>query len=201
MNLKHLAFSDFVSLVSPLAASAATCSPTVFGDGVCDCGCGSNDTDCPAGTFKICQVSHCASGQVPWEHTPSACMASACGDGWKDTASGEVCDDGNALASGGCSANCKTVNPGYVCGEGASGCKLAPVDSGTPVVDAGRPDAGAAIPDAGAPVVDAGMPPLADAGTMAQPAPSGGCAAIPAPALALSALALWFTRRQASRRR
>lgn len=118
--------------LAPVTAAAQTCASTLFGDGTCDCGCGSVDPDCPTGAkFTACQRSHCAAGSVPWEHQPSSCMGSACGDGWADTASGEVCDDGNALASGGCSANCAAVNAGYTCGERASGCMVAPVDAGT----------------------------------------------------------------------
>lgn len=85
-------------------------------------------------------------------------MASACGDGWNDTVGGEVCDDKNALASGGCSANCRAVNAGYVCGERATGCQTAPVDAGA-TVDAGTmPDAGTMMTN------DAGVTGTPDAG-------------------------------------
>lgn len=157
----------------PTVVLAQTCPAAVFGDGRCDCGCGTVDSDCPAGAkFTACQVTHCAAGTVPWEHNPHTCMASACGDGWNDTASGEVCDDGNALASGGCAANCRAVNAGYVCGEGASGCRAAPVD-------AGAADAGAVVPDAGQMMtVDAGVMATADAGAQVTSTPmTPGCSA------------------------
>jgi cysteine-rich repeat protein len=122
----------FALSLAPAAASAQTCASTLFGDGVCDCGCGTIDSDCPTGSkFDACQRSHCAAGQVPWEHQPYSCMASACGDGWADPNAGEACDDGNALASGGCSASCGAVNAGYACGERASGCQVAPADAGS----------------------------------------------------------------------
>lgn len=165
--------------LTPLTAMAQRCVGTTLSDLVCDCGCGSLDPACPVGDFIVCAADHCPAGQVPWEHGPSQCMSSACGDGWNDPASGEVCDDGNALAGGGCSADCRSVTPGYVCGERAKGCHLAPADAGTSA-DGGtvRPDAGA---DAGSDVrADAGQ--ADDAGTGAQadagdssPMPMGGC--------------------------
>jgi len=152
----RLALSLTLALtLCPAAALAQTCAAAVFGDGRCDCGCGAVDSDCPAGAkFTACQVSHCTADQVPWEHTPQSCMPSACGDGWNDTVGGEVCDDKNALASGGCSANCRAVNPGYVCGERATGCQVAP-DAGAVAPDAGSmmpADAGVTAPDAGSQV-------------------------------------------------
>ena len=163
-----LAVSFFPSVVL-----AQTCAAAVFGDGRCDCGCGTVDSDCPAGAkFDACQVTHCAAGTVPWEHNPHTCMASACGDGWNDPASGEVCDDGNALAGGGCAANCRAVTSGYVCGEGATGCRAAPVD-------AGAPDAGVVVPDAGQLMtVDAGVTAAPDAGAQVPLNPmTPGCGA------------------------
>ena len=181
----------------PLTATAATCAAALLGNGLCDCGC--TDSDCPSvSDFAMCQSNQCPAGRVPWEHGPTMCMGSACGDGWKDTATGEVCDDGNALASGGCSANCRAVNPGYVCGEGASGCRLAPVDAGTPMMDAGAPavDAGTPAVDAGTPAVDAGTPAggSVDAGVDADPRHSQGCTSVPAQLV--GALALLLVRRR-----
>lgn len=103
-----------------------TCEEGFYEDGTCDCGCGAPDPDCTMSTFEGCMRSGCGTGKVPWEHAPESCMTSACGDGWQDEAMGEVCDDGDAIASGGCSADCKTVNAGYVCGERADKCSLAP---------------------------------------------------------------------------
>jgi cysteine-rich repeat protein len=168
----------------PSLARAAVCDPSVFGDGVCDCGCGTVDSDCASSDFHGCQVSHCPSGQVPWEHRSSTCMTSACGDGWKDTAAGEACDDGNALASGGCSADCKTVTAGYECGEGASGCHAIYVDAG-PVVDAGS-----VTPDAGSPVDES------DAGTDDSKVPARGCATAPGSVTLLGVLAAWAAYRR-----
>lgn len=168
-----------------LPARADTCDPSVFGDGVCDCGCGTRDSDCAAGTFVVCKVSHCAAGQVPWHQTPSSCMTSACGDGWKDTAAGEACDDGNALAGGGCSADCQTVTAGYECGERAAGCHLIFVDAG-PETDAG------VTADAGTPTE------AADAGSETQ-VPAQGCATAPAPMLMLGAMTVWGARRRRGR--
>jgi cysteine-rich repeat protein len=193
--LSRLATLLFVSLsLAPLTAQAQQCAATLFGDGVCDCGCGTADPDCGAGaTFANCVRSHCTAGKVPWEHTPSTCMTSACGDGWKDPAAGEACDDGNALASGGCSASCGAVSSGYVCGEGAAGCHLAPIDAGSPTPDAGSTvDAGTdAGLGAGGGAGAAGGGSGADAGT--DPAPQqGGCSTVPASTL-IGALALWLT--------
>lgn len=100
-----------------------SCDPQWYEDGICDCGCTVRDVDCPRGFFDICQRHGCPEGQVPWEHRPDSCMRSACGDGWVDDNLGEVCDDREALDSGGCSADCRTVNPGWTCGERAEGCE------------------------------------------------------------------------------
>ncbi|MBE2254353.1 MAG: hypothetical protein IAE78_32800 [Myxococcus sp.] len=169
MNLRLPLTLSLAVTFFPAVGAAQTCLATVFGDGKCDCGCGVVDSDCPAGAkFTACEVTHCGPGTVPWEHNPHTCMMSACGDGWNDTAGNEVCDDGNALASGGCAANCRAVNPGYVCGAGASGCRLAPADGGQG--DAGAPDAGAPAIDAGATVADGGQ-------VLGPTATTQGCAA------------------------
>ncbi|MEN9800639.1 MAG: hypothetical protein RL653_4336 [Pseudomonadota bacterium] len=175
-------------LLAPAAARAAPCDAALFGDSVCDCGCGTVDPDCAQGTFTVCERSHCAAGQVPWEHSPASCMASACGDGWNDPARGESCDDGNALAGGGCSATCAAVSAGYECGERASGCRLAPVDAGSPAA----PDAGVShAQDAGAGT---------DAGSDQPAGSAGGCAAAGGTPLAWAALGWMLTRRSARSR-
>lgn len=185
--------------LTPLAAMAQRCDTATLGDTVCDCGCGSTDTACSAGNFIVCATNHCPAGQVPWESSPSACMTSACGDGWNDTASGEVCDDGNALAAGGCSADCRAVTAGYVCGEAAKGCHLAPIDAGTPAMDAGtQPADGGTATDAGQ--SDAGAPGnlQPDAGGDGSRAPTGGCSS--APGFVFTALAsLLALRRRRSK--
>ncbi|MCU0701088.1 MAG: hypothetical protein MUC96_31655 [Myxococcaceae bacterium] len=164
-----------------LAAPAVfACDASTRGDGVCDCGCGTVDPDCGAG-FGACVRNHCPAGQVPWEHQPETCMSSACGDGWRDERTNEACDDGDALPRGGCSADCKQVNPGFSCGERAAGC--------TRTGDAGLPQA----PDAGN-----GMAP--DAGpAMDSPMPRGGCTSAPA-WLTAGALVVWAGRRRALKR-
>jgi cysteine-rich repeat protein len=174
---------SFLLLFAPTWASAGPCDAALFGDGTCDCGCGSVDPDCPQGTFTVCQRSHCAAGQVPWEHSPADCMASACGDGWNDPARGEACDDGNAIASGGCSAGCNTVSAGYSCGERAEGCRLAPTDAGTGAQDAGT---------AGGTGADAGTAPPSNTGN--------GCAAGGSAGMAWAALGWMFGRRSTRRR-
>lgn len=159
-------------LVVALAAPAQTppgnwtCGAGLYGDAVCDCGCGATDTDCSSTNFASCDRNGCTGGQVPWEHANASCMANTCGDGWKG--GGEACDDGDALAGGGCNASCSAVSGGYVCGENAEGCYVA-ADAGT-AADAGAVvDAGVAA-DAGA-IVDAGEddPPVGDAGAAPEP--------------------------------
>jgi hypothetical protein len=99
-----------------------SCDGTLFADGTCDCGCGALDVDdCGQSTeFDNCVRSGCPQGQAPWEHENFSCMASACGDGWKDDE--ETCDDFDALAGGGCNADCSAVTAGFTCGIGAEGC-------------------------------------------------------------------------------
>jgi cysteine-rich repeat protein len=110
------------------AAPNWRCEERQYGDEVCDCGCGRADSDCSGSTFEMCERSGCAAGQVPWEHSPESCMSTACGDGWVDAAAGEVCDDGEALAGGGCAADCKAVNAGWRCGQRAERCVRAAAD-------------------------------------------------------------------------
>lgn len=181
----------------------APCVAANFGDGVCDCGCGTVDPDCgpPApgkSEFTVCVQNHCASGRVPWEHMPSACMNSACGDGWADTAAGEVCDDGNALNSGGCAANCRSVTAGYDCGAGALGCRLAPVDAGQPDAGVQQRDAGSTSADAGTDAGAGAQEPDAGSPTGEQPGdamPKTGCSAMGGDLLVLGLL---LTRRRRS---
>lgn len=110
-----------------------TCDVAFYQDGVCDCGCTAKDPDCGAGTFTVCERHACPEGKAPWEHEPWKCMTSVCGDGWRDERAGEVCDDGNALASGGCSADCKAISPGYLCGDRAEKCAPDPSVEPEPV--------------------------------------------------------------------
>lgn len=190
-----------LSLVAALALSAVpsnwACDPQQYADGVCDCGCTAADSDCTSTNFAACERSGCTGGQVPWEHQNASCMASACGDGWK--ADAEACDDGNALASGGCNSNCSAVNPGYTCGDRATGCSVVSApDAGQP--DSGELDAGSASEpaDAGSSdeaAVDGGAPHPHE-----EEPPSGGCSSMPgAPLLTILGAALFAARR--SRRR
>lgn len=48
---------------------------------------------------------------VHWTLTPSTLQTRFCGDGVTQSGNGEVCDDGNTLACGTCSANCQTLQP------------------------------------------------------------------------------------------
>lgn len=126
----------------PAAAYAQACDAETFSNGLCDCGCGTNDPECPASIdFSACQSNYCPSGQVPEKLSPKSCRASACGDGWRDQRLDEACDDGDTAATGGCSATCEAVSPGYLCGLLGAGCVLDPEFEGN--VDAGTPsDAG-----------------------------------------------------------
>lgn len=162
-----LALGHQVSVASA-APAGWTCDEAAYGDDVCDCGCGAADTDCGPGTFVVCARSGCPANAVPWEHSPSQCMRSACGDGWRDEAAGEVCDDAEGLAGGGCNADCSAVNVGWTCGDLAAQCERAAVeaDQGVEAPDQGVPDAAPAV-DA-APAIDAAAPDqaTADAGVV-----------------------------------
>lgn len=169
------------------------CDPAAWQNAVCDCGCGVIDIDCPDdSTFVACETSACATGQVPWEHSPQNCMASACGDGWADAERGEACDDFEALAGGGCNADCSAVNDGYTCGSGAAGCVRSPVDdddAGMPVA----PDA-AAEPSADTSAVEPESEPGPEQEPEQEPAATedaSGCVASPL-APAQGALFSWF---------
>lgn len=148
-----------------------SCPAERFGDQVCDCGCGAVDSDCANAYFSNCARVTCPAGEVPWEHENSSCMPSACGDGWK--ANDEACDDGEALASGGCNAQCSAVNAGFQCGTRAEKC--------TPLL------------------ADAGMQPTSavDAGTMAsEPAGRQGCSSVAGGVVVSGTLALRLFRRR-----
>lgn len=116
-----------IALVLLLAAPAQVpanwaCDDAAYGDGaVCDCGCDAPDSDCPDGEMVNCDTSSCPGDQAPWEHQSDQCMGGSCGDGWKSA--DEACDDFNALASGGCNADCSAVNEGFTCGDAALGCQ------------------------------------------------------------------------------
>lgn len=132
----------------PTAASAQACDSETYSNGLCDCGCGTVDPECPTGAnFTLCQSNQCAAGQVPQRATPKSCSPTSCGDGWKDPRVDEACDDGDTLATGGCSATCEAITSGYLCGAFATGCAGDPNAEGTP--DAGAPSDGGTSSDAG----------------------------------------------------
>lgn len=133
--------------VAEAAPASWTCDALTYDDGVCDCGCGAADTDCGAGSFVVCERSGCPANTVPWEHSPSQCMRSACGDGWRDEAAGEICDDAEALAGGGCNADCSAINPGWSCGDRGAQCVREDIaaDQGVDAPDQGELDASQAI--------------------------------------------------------
>lgn len=120
--LGGLMLSGAPALAQSSVPTGWQCDETWYVDGVCDCGCGVIDRDCSPGLFDVCERHGCDEGQVPWEHRPTSCMRSACGDGWRDEALGELCDDGEALDSGGCDSVCSAVNVGWTCGDRAAGC-------------------------------------------------------------------------------
>lgn len=149
------------------------CEADHYEDGVCDCGCVVPDRDCPEGKFDVCERSGCAEGQVPWEHRPTSCMRSACGDGWVDERLGESCDDGEALDSGGCNGDCSSVNPGWTCGANAEQCSEEVIrdSEDTGVVTADADLTNDSFPDMGSQDIeqsDAGQPESTqeDAGTV-----------------------------------
>ena len=100
-----------------------TCSPNLFHDGNCDCGCGIPDLDCPNATVAACSscdaAGSCSTAGCPGNIDPTnnaACAgASTCGNSVIDP--GEQCDGANLNGkscesqgfSGGklaCSKNC-----------------------------------------------------------------------------------------------
>lgn len=151
------------------------CDDALFADGTCDCGCGATDDDCDSGEFTDCVRDNCPAGQAPWEHENRSCMASTCGDGWKDD--GEACDDFDGLAGGGCNADCSAVSAGFTCGEGAQGCTA--VAEGEGEGEEGEEGEGEADGD-GDDDDDTG----------------GGCASTPVPTAIMGALLVLLARRR-----
>ena len=149
-NLGRILVAFAVLTPTQAPPAAWTCDAATFGDAVCDCGCGAQDSDCSSLNFSVCVRSGCDSDEAPWEHTNYSCMAAVCGDGWRSD--NEACDDGNRLASGGCSADCATVTDGFACGDAFRGCQ--PVGEGEgegddAVDEAGDDDAGTGEPSGG----------------------------------------------------
>lgn len=147
--MRHLVALALTLALAPAAAYAQACDSETFSNGACDCGCGTNDPECPASMdFSACESNYCPTGQVPEKLSPKSCRPTACGDGWRDQRLDEACDDGDTADTGGCNATCEAVSPGYVCGVRGAGCGLdpnaeVPVDAGTPS-DAGTGGGGGA---------------------------------------------------------
>lgn len=161
-----------------------TCDDGLFGDDTCDCGCDARDSDCGGATFDVCVRDNCAPGESPWAEFNESCMASACGDGWADT-EGEACDDADALASGGCNADCSAVNEGFTCGAGAAGCTA---------------DAGGEGEGEGEGEGDGGGEGEGEGDDDGDDPGNGGCSASTASPLGAVAVALLVIRRRRSRR-
>lgn len=93
---------------APLTLTGAYCGDGVVDGGgeLCDLG-GRNDAGtCPYGTAKcdLC-LDHCAT------FAADAGVGPVCGDRVINNVNGEVCDDGNTTACGGCSADCHASTP------------------------------------------------------------------------------------------
>ena len=58
---------------NPVCTGQWTCASSWWGDGYCDCGCGTMDVDCPSDDAADCYYSNCANGHdptYPWECNP-----------------------------------------------------------------------------------------------------------------------------------
>lgn len=184
----------FVADASAKPPGDWTCEEGFYEDGVCDCGCVAPDPDCTMSTFEGCERSGCGAGKVPWEHAPESCMRSGCGDGWVDTAAAEACDDGEALAGGGCSANCKSVNAGWTCGERAEKCSVAAAEPGPELAPEASPEVTGEV----SPELTAEPAPNNPEANEEPTAGDGGCLGGEASALGLfSLVVMGFQRRRA----
>ncbi len=108
----------------PARAQTFTCGDQHLGtDDGCDCGCGAPDPDCGAVPVDVraCEFDGCGPGLVPSAADPTTCAASVCGDGYLGDA--EAGDDGDSVDGGGCNAACDNVEPGWLCGAHAQGCR------------------------------------------------------------------------------
>ena len=88
-----------------------TCDPAYFGDGLCDCGCGSVDPDCPTTTSEVCQYcddpGSCNSAPCPGtiDHDDNAVcfIPEDCENGIDDDGDGAVdCGDPDCVGVGMC---------------------------------------------------------------------------------------------------
>jgi cysteine-rich repeat protein len=56
------------------------CFPEWFGDGICDCGCGATDIDCPDTSIDVCQFNNCQAPQIVDPSDNSQCIDITCAD-------------------------------------------------------------------------------------------------------------------------
>lgn len=80
-------------------SSTWTCDLAWFGDGGCDCGCGSLDSDCYDGTDASCDFNECPAGANPLPNQNWLCSGGG-GGGWTCNAS--------YLGDGDCDCGCGT---------------------------------------------------------------------------------------------
>ncbi len=111
----------------------------------------------------FCQIASCGDGRVrsvgsPTEQCdattlPSAtcdvdCTNRVCGDGQRNAAAGETCDDGNALSGDGCSSGC-AIESGFTCTGPANGLSTCTgANCGNGVVNPGEACDAATLPTA-----------------------------------------------------
>ncbi|HYC56506.1 MAG TPA: M4 family metallopeptidase [Candidatus Binatia bacterium] len=84
--------------------AAWSCPRDSYGNGICDCGCGVTDVDCPDDSADACESDSCATTASPDEEAPASCVSSQCGNGIYDQA--EECEDGNVNIGDGCDPLC-----------------------------------------------------------------------------------------------
>ncbi len=150
------------------AACDADCSLPVCGDSVvnaaageaCDDGDATGGDGCSANCTQVeagwaCGAAGAACTEVcgdllrvgteecddggPSASCNADCTVSSCGDGVVNAAAGEVCDEGGAVASGGCAGDCAQIFAGWYCTAGQA-CVTQCGDnitSGTEVCDSG----------------------------------------------------------------
>ncbi|HYQ44753.1 MAG TPA: DUF4215 domain-containing protein [Polyangiaceae bacterium] len=121
--------------------NGATCTPdAACGDGTLNSGEQCDDGnkvpgDCCNGACVLesnCKCSTPSSGAGP-----QVCVSTiVCGDG--AVTGDEACDDGNTLASDGCSADCHTVEGGFNCPQTGGACSPAVVTCPNAKIDAGE---------------------------------------------------------------
>jgi cysteine-rich repeat protein len=86
--------------------STWTCPVEYYADGICDCGCGVLDPDCPSLSADVCEFNNCPNDADVVVDDNTRCSIPGCGDGVV-TPPVEECDDGNLIPGDGCSASCQ----------------------------------------------------------------------------------------------